>query len=64
MNTVSLCISLATILLKKINGEQIEDSSGFVNLMYFRELFKRFRPIQDKLGNHIEDICKGGAMVN
>lgn len=63
MVSVSLCVQLVMLLLKKINGEQIEDSSGFINLMYFRELFKRLRPIQEKLTNHIEDICKSGNVV-
>ena len=64
MITVSLCIQLVMILIKKLNGDQIEDSTGFISLMYFRELFKRLRPIQDKLTNHIEDICKSGVIVN
>ena len=63
MVTVALCVQLVMLLLKKINGEQIEDSSGFVSLMYCRELFKRLRPIQEKLTNHIEDICKTGVVV-
>ncbi len=63
MITVSLCVQMIMILIKKINGDQIEDSTGFINLMYFRELFKRLRPIQEKLTNHIEDVCKGGSPV-
>lgn len=63
MVTVSLCVQLMMILIKKINGDQIEDSTGFTNLMYFRELFKRLRPIQEKLTNHIEDMCKSGTTV-
>lgn len=64
MVTVSLCVQLVMMMLKKVNGDQIENSSSFINLIYFRELFRRLRPIQDKLTNHIEDLVKTGAIVS
>ena len=63
MVTLSLCVQLVTLMLKKINGDTIEGSITFVNLIDFRELYKSMKPIQDKLTNHIEDVVRVGASV-
>ncbi len=59
----SLCTQLVFYALKKVNGDEMEDSVAFLNLAYFRELCRKIGPIQERLTSHIEEIVKYGDKV-
>lgn len=63
MLTISFTTFLLFFALKKINGDRMEDSEAFVDVVTFREIYKKIKPIQERISNHVEEVVKYGRKV-
>ena len=58
MLTVGLCTRLVFYVLKKLNGDTMEDSDAFVEAVGLREVYRKIKPIQERITNHIEEVVR------
>ena len=58
--TLGITTKLVLYVLKKLNGDTMEDSDAFIETVGLREVYKKIKPIQERITNHIEEVVRYG----